>query len=290
MSTSYSLERARTSWAGRLVHSAPVRILLGALAAAVPVALVMAVVQHVVDRPHRQLWPHLLAASLCLLAYRGFVHVMERRALPELAPKPALREVLTGTLFGCALVCTVCATLGAAGVLHITGSGAGSLIQPLGDMALAAIVEEVLFRAVLFRIAAAWLGTRIAFVASSLLFALAHLPNNGFSLLAFVALVVAGMLLAAAYLMYQRLWLPIGVHFGWNYTTEGVFGLSSSGQAAHGYLQTQVTGPDWLSGGAFGVEASIVTLAVTAIATALLLALQRRGRAAAALVAEGTTA
>jgi hypothetical protein len=249
---------------------------VGAAAALIPVALTMGVVQHAIDKPYRQVWPHLVAAALCLLAYRAFVHVMERRAPAELALPPAPRELLSGALIGGALVCSVCALLAGVGLLQVTGHGGGSLLKPLADMALAATVEEVLFRAVLLRILAAWLGNRTAFVVSSLLFGLAHLPNSGFSLLAFAALVVAGMLLAAAYLLHGRLWLAIGVHFGWNYTTDGIFGLSSSGQAAHGYLQTSLSGPEWLSGGAFGVEASVVTLLVTAIATALLLALRKR--------------
>jgi membrane protease YdiL (CAAX protease family) len=281
MTSSHLLDPSRGPWPRRLLTSAPVRIVGGVLATALPVLLTMNIVQHAIDKPHRQVWPQLLAGALCLLAYRAFVRLTERRELPELARKPALREAFVGALIGCTLVCTVCAVLGTAGFLHVAGRGDGNPIKPFAEMALAATFEEVLFRAVLFRILAGWLGTRVAFVASSLLFALAHLPNNGFSLLAFLAVAMAGMLLAAAYLVHRRLWLPLGLHFGWNYTLDGVFGLSSSGEAAHGILQTQVSGPQWLSGGGFGVEASLVTVVVLAVATGLLLALHTRRPAAA---------
>lgn len=276
MSTSTIHESQRVSWARRIFLSAPVRIVLGTLAAVVPVAVVMAVIQHAIDKPYRQVWPYLLAAGLCLLTYRGFVRLTERRALAELAPQPALREALSGAALGGVLVCIVCAVLETVGALHIAGPGDGNLFKPLAEMALAATLEEVLFRAVLFRILAGWLGRWAAWGISALLFALSHLPNNGFSALAFVSLVVAGLMLAAAYMVRDRLWLPIGLHFGWNYTTDGVFGLSSSGQVAHGHWQTLVSGPDWLSGGAFGIEASVVTVAATATVTWLLLWLGHR--------------
>jgi membrane protease YdiL (CAAX protease family) len=278
MSSSYTIDSSSAPWPRRLIRSAPMRIFGGALAVVLPVALTMATIQHALDKPHRQVWPHLLAASLCLLAYCAFVRFTERRPISELKTRTALPEALVGTLIGAMLVCIVCATLAAIGYLEITGRGSGNLINPLAEMALAAVFEEVLFRAVLFRMLVAWLGMRSAFVASSVLFGLAHLPNNGFSLLPFLAVTAAGMLLAAAYLVHERLWLPIGLHFGWNYTVDGVFGLSSSGQNAHGYLESQVSGPQWLSGGTFGVEASIVTLLVTTGATAVLLALRSRLR------------
>lgn len=278
MSTSTLPPSPAATWPRRLTHSAPVRLVAGVLAGALPVAVTMGLAQHLVEKPYRQLWPHLLAAVLCLLAYRAFVRVFEQRTPAELAPKPALRELPAGVLVGVALIGSVCAVLAVAGGLRVTGLAGGNLLKPLADMVLAAVVEEIVFRAVVLRILAAWLGTRTALVVSSLLFALAHLPNNGFSAMAFAALVVAGLLLAAAYLVHQRVWLPIGLHFGWNFTTEGLFSLASSGQAAQGYLQTQLAGPEWLTGGAFGVEASVVTVAITALATGLLLAYGRRVR------------
>jgi hypothetical protein len=67
-------------------------------------------------------------------------------------------------------------------------------------------------------------------------------------------------MLAAAYMLTRRLWLPIGLHAGWNFTQGGLFGVAVSGNASHGLLQGTLTGPVWLSGGEFGTESSVVAI------------------------------
>ena len=66
--------------------------------------------------------------------------------------------------------------------------------------------------------------------------------------------VEAGVLLAAAYITTRRLWLPIGLHFAWNFTQGGIFGVPVSGFRVRGLLKSTLTGPELLSGGAFGAE------------------------------------
>jgi hypothetical protein len=63
-------------------------------------------------------------------------------------------------------------------------------------------------------------------------------------------------------MLTRRLWLPIGIHAGWNFTEGGVFGAAESGTAPHGWLQSTTSGPAWLSGGDFGPEASVVTVMI----------------------------
>ena len=268
-----------TPWYRPSLRSPIVRIVVGAFATVAPVALSMAGIHALLPKPYRQLWPQLLAAMLCVLAYRWFVHVLERRRMHELDRPTAVREVLTGALIGLALISGIVGLLWSAGVLRITGMTWHDLLAPMAEMTLAAVLEELLFRGVLLRILVGWLSLWPAFAISSLLFGLAHLPTEGFSAVAFLAIMVAGALLSAAYLVHGRLWLPIGLHFGWNFATTAIFGLSSSGNKTLGVLQTALDGPAWLTGGRFGVEASAVTLAVTAMATVALLA-WRRGRQA----------
>ena len=76
----------------------------------------------------------------------------------------------------------------------------------------------------------------------------------------------------------RRLWLAIGVHAAWNFVEGGVFGIPVSGYAIPGWLRSTLTGEEWLTGGAFGPEGSLVTLAVTSAASAALLVVAwRRG-------------
>lgn len=87
-------------------------------------------------------------------------------------------------------------------------------------------------------------------------------------------------MLGAVYFATGSLWTAIGLHFGWNVATVAIFGTVTSGSEARESLVTAVTtGPDRLSGGRFGPEASIVSVLVCSAATVLLLyAGYRRGR------------
>ncbi len=135
-------------------------------------------------------------------------------------------------------------------------------------------------RGVVFRILEQWLGSWIALSISAALFGLLHLLNPGVSLLnAGAVMLEAGVLLAAAYMLTRRLWLCIGIHFAWNFTQGGVFSAAVSGGATTGLLQAKLVGPVWLTGGAFGAEASVIAVLVCLTAgSVLLLAAHRRGR------------
>jgi hypothetical protein len=91
----------------------------------------------------------------------------------------------------------------------------------------------------------------------SLLFALVHLSNPGASPLGLANTVLIGIVLAIAYLRTRALWLPWGIHFGWNLSLGLLFGLPVSGLRLFNVLiHTSVKGPRWLTGGSYGLEAS----------------------------------
>jgi uncharacterized protein len=77
-------------------------------------------------------------------------------------------------------------------------------------------------------------------------------------------------------LLTRRLWLCVGIHFAWNFTQGGVFSAAVSGGKTTGLLQGQMVGPAWLTGGAFGAEASLVALVVCAVAGLLLVIAAKR--------------
>jgi hypothetical protein len=132
-------------------------------------------------------------------------------------------------------------------------------------------------RGIVFRILEQWLGSWIALAISAAVFGLLHLLNPGATLLdACAIMLVGGVMLAAAYMLTRRLWLCIGMHFGWNFTQGGIFSTAVSGGATHGLLQAKMAGPVWLTGGDFGAEASVVALVTCMAAGVLLLAAARR--------------
>jgi len=120
-----------------------------------------------------------------------------------------------------------------------------------------------LVRGILFRIMEEALGTWLALILSALLFGLMHIANPNATLWGALAIAIeAGIMLAAAFVFTRRLWLAIGIHFAWNFVQGGIFGVAVSGNGVQGLLQSTLSGPPLLSGGAFGAEASIFAVIV----------------------------
>lgn len=126
-------------------------------------------------------------------------------------------------------------------------------------MFLAAVFEEILFRAVLFRIVEQACGTTTALIGSAAVFGLVHSANPGATAFSDVAIAVeAGLLSAMAYALTRNLWLAIGIHTGWNFAEGNLFGALVSGQrSSHSLIHVTLTGPAPFTGGTFGPEASI---------------------------------
>ena len=266
-------------WSKALGHPLS-RIVLAALCTIVPLALTLGVVDATLPKPWRVAWPQLLAALLCALGYGFYVRRFERRPVVELAAPGALREIASGLALGAGLCLATVGALGALGVYRIEGVNAWTaMLRSAPEMVLVSVFEEILVRAILFRIAEQAWGSRNALIASTVFFALAHLPGEGINLLGVAVTAVAGVGFAAAYMVTRRLWLAIGLHFAWNFLFDGVFSVVVSGHAAKGWIQGSLVGPTWLSGGNYGVEASVVALLAWGLASAALLwAARRRGQ------------
>jgi membrane protease YdiL (CAAX protease family) len=269
--TATSVDQAPGSGAG-LTRFSIVRILLATLAVCIPAALTLVLTHQIHDEAMRAAWPQLLAAGLCAAGYVLYVRRVEKRAVSELAGPCAWRELAAGLGLGAGLFLAIAGALAVLASFRVTGHDNWTvMIAPFALMVMVAVIEEILFRGVIFRITERSLGSWAACLVSSLLFVVAHLSNEGMTLLAVSVTFAAGVLLAAAFMVTRRLWLAIGFHFAWNFTSDAVFSLPTSGQPAKGLLHAQLVGPEWLTGGGYGVEASAVTLLVLAVAAGWLL-------------------
>ena len=211
-------------------------------------------------------------------AYRGITRLLERRSADELGPRGAVREAAAGALAGAACLTLTVALVFALGYYRIEGVAAWTaLLTAFGIAAASSYLEEVIFRGVLFRIVEEGLGTWLALAVTVAVFGLAHLGNPNATLYgALIIGVDAGVLLGAAFVLTRRLWLAIGIHFGWNFMQAGVFGPSLSGHEVESLLESRLSGPDLLSGGALGVEGSVFAVLVCGALSALLLMKARR--------------
>ena len=128
-----------------------------------------------------------------------------------------------------------------------------------------ALVEELIFRGYLLQTLREWPGTFAATMITSLLFGLGHACNPNVSALALLFLVTAGFVFAYAYLETGRLWLPIALHFSWNFFQGAVFGFPVSGMTSQGVFTIEPSGPVLLTGGSFGPEAGLTGLAAMVV-------------------------
>lgn len=133
---------------------------------------------------------------------------------------------------------------------------------------------------------AGWVGL------SSIAFGLLHWSNPNADLISTVNTMLAGVWLAVAVFRSRALWLACGLHFGWNFAQGPVLGLpisglgsSESGMVIPSLWSTSVTGPQWLTGGGYGIEASLSCTAVLILGIAIsgLWPPRRRGEDAAVL-------
>lgn len=225
-----------------------------------------------------------LAACLGALgAYALSVRLGEGRGARELAVRPAAAGLTVGAGLGLAMMALVMAVLRAGGLYDITVTGAAAAPWAATALAVqAAVTEELWMRALLLRLLWRAFGPLPAFLGSAMIFGALHLANPGAGPMAAASVTMAGLLFCALYALTGRIWVPIGLHAAWNLAQGYLFGAVVSGGnlgAALARSTPRPTSPTWLTGGAFGPEASVVALVVIGVVTAatLLLAL-RQGR------------
>lgn len=216
----------------------------------------------------------LLTAVLIVLAWKGLTRWVEGAPDRDFALAGSGRELAAGLAFGFVLFSAmtgVVALLGGIEVLGIRGTGA--IWSMLAMAVISGTFEEVLFRGILFRHIETMLGSWAALALTSMLFGVAHIANPGATAFAaFAIMMEAGILLGAAYMLTRRLWLAVGIHAAWNFTQGWVFSVPvSGGEAPLGMLVTRRVGPDWLTGGDFGLEASVIAMIVATVAGIVML-------------------
>ncbi len=280
------IDSARPSWMRRIFNNRIARLI--ALFFITILAYAGAQIVPVVVMPHvpeanREIFAvvtETLSVILLLLIYWFFVRKMEHRHAGEIAPRK-IPSIIPGVIVGLGLFATTIAILSAMGVAHVGGYTPGQAMLTATNMAvLSAVGEEIVFRGVVFRIVEEMFGTLVALLISAGFFGLIHMGNQGATVVSGAAIALeAGLLLAASYMLVRNLWLPVGLHFGWNFCEGGIFGSAVSGNSFKGLWSTTFTGPDLLTGGKFGPEASVVAVAVCATAALVILILAvRRGQ------------
>lgn len=177
----------------------------------------------------------------------------------------AARGLVLGTFGAFALFSLIVGIAALAGGYFIVGWGGLSnwLMLLFTAGITAGFVEEFIFRGILLRWIEEFAGSWAALIITSALFGLGHIFNDNATWFSSFAIAVeAGVMLGGAYMLTRSLWLPIGLHFGWNMTQGLVWDVPVSGNDVDGLVNAQLAGDPLISGGAFGLEASVIALVV----------------------------
>jgi membrane protease YdiL (CAAX protease family) len=144
--------------------------------------------------------------------------------------------------------------------IHWTGRQVppSTLFATFGILLVAAVTEELVFRGFPLQILVDGMGQWPAAIAMSVIFGAMHLNNPNATLLGFVNTVLAGILLSLAYLRTRSLWLPFGIHVGWNVGLGVVLGFPLSGLDLASLWTTRIAGSDTILGGRYGPEGSLL--------------------------------
>ena len=222
-----------------------------------------------------------IAIALMLAVYKLVIVRLGERPRDDLPIAAAPRGLALGVLTGFLLFCALVGIAALFDVYNIVGPGdTRELVKDLiGMTILAAFMEELLFRGILFRWIEAFGGSWAALVVTSALFGLAHIFNANATWISSLAIMVeAGALLGGAYMLSRNLWVPMGLHAAWNFTQGFLFDVPVSGNDMHGLVQAKLSGPVLLSGGPFGLEASMIGVVLSIpLGAFLVLLAARRG-------------
>jgi membrane protease YdiL (CAAX protease family) len=181
----------------------------------------------------------------------------------------AARDLLAGIGITGLIMSSIYAVEAVLGWLHFEafawqneapGAIAGSLLLYLAIYLAVGWQEELLCRGYWLQNMSEGLGTGWGVLLSSWVFALLHAFNPNSSPAAVFLLIASGLFLACGYLRTRQLWLPIGLHIGWNFFEGPVFGFAVSGTSPFTLINQTPTGPEFLTGGAFGPEAGLIVL------------------------------
>jgi len=212
-----------------------------------------------------------LARPVMVLVLIGLLIAMQKLVLRRLGERThddlpwssAIRGLALGTLGAFLLFSLIVGVAALLGAYVVVGWGGMSnwLMLLFTAGITAGFVEEFIFRGILFRWIEEFAGSWAALVVTSGLFGLGHIFNDNATWFSSFAIAVeAGLMLGGAYMLTRSLWVPIGIHFGWNMTQGLLWDVPVSGNDVDGVVDARLVGDPLLSGGAFGLEASVIAL------------------------------
>ena len=237
--------------------------------------------------PGARLSAVIIGSAAMLGTYAVAVRFVERRKVPELGLRRLIPDLAIGVAIGGLLIMIIVGSMWGAGWVTIVATPVTKIAESLKQSVQSGVIEEVLMRILIFRLLWRAAGVFPALILTALLFGGLHLSNPDATVFSSLCLIAGEGLGAGLYQLTGRVWMPVGMHAGWNFAQGWLFGSVVSGLTvfAGGPLQTRPTDgvSGMLSGGGFGPESSLAALVISLLASMLFLGMAwKKGRFVAA--------
>ncbi|HFU4454730.1 TPA: lysostaphin resistance A-like protein [Streptococcus suis] len=270
MKTEFINEKAKSRFNLNFILSPIVALILMILAEIVGYLVTMTLFFNYIYDPFISLSLELFAFAFISLTVILWARFLEKSSWAGLGmfKKGALKDFLLGWGLGAAML-TACVLLmwGFGAVqftsFHMSPAFLGEFLVLVLAWSVQGTTEELLTRGWMFSSLSAKHNIPVGILISSLFFTFIHLGNNAISLIPLLDLTLFAILACLVMLKTGNLWVIGGIHAAWNCFQGNVFAFPVSGtQAGQAFIAVETSGPDWLSGGAFGVEGSVISLMV----------------------------
>jgi CAAX protease family protein len=223
-----------------------------------------------------------VAVAEAFIATIGYIFVFrlyEKRRIYELGVELFVNNAAIGFLSGVLLQSLFILFIYLGGTFSVVGINSFSvLVKPFAFALTAGFVAEIILIGILFRLLEQQIGTAKSLIAFIMLFAILHVNVKGATTISVGATAMqAGLLLPAAYVFSRNLWLPIFLHFGWDFAEPGIFGgINPSSSLTQGLLTSKIAGNSLLTGGPTGPQDSFSSLVLCLALGLMFLLLAKR--------------
>jgi hypothetical protein len=173
----------------------------------------------------------------------------------------AFKQWGTGALVAVGLVLSFVALIALIGEFHIVQfRPVSKLLNNFLMFSTGSLLQEMVLLCVIYRLIEELAGSWISLFLSLMIFAGVHLFNEAETLATVSMLMLSSLILIAPFILTRRIWVSWGFHATWNFMQAGVFGMANSGILFEGWMVSEFSGPEWITGGAVGLEATYLSI------------------------------